>query len=310
MMEEHAPKTSDLSGSFSPELAPVAQFLQQSLPFNELPAEDLRHAVGNILVQYHRRGETFNRDTLDKGLRIVRSGAVELRDSDNKLLDRLGEGESFHIDGLNAERGEVQATVIEDALVYLLPDAAYLALREKHRRFDRYFSSQRNRRLRRAARYQPEPNTMMQEVNTLMSTDLLTVAPLDTVQQVATVMSGRRVSSAFVVDGDDLLGIVTDRDLRTRHVALALSPDTPVRDIMTPQPESIDATATVFAATLRMTQRGYHHLPVLVDGRLGGIVTTSDLILARRDDPVHLVQHISRQKDPQGIRSWCRGCPT
>ena len=81
--------------------------------------------VDRIVVQYHCRSDVFNVNTAEKGLRIVRSGAVEIRDSDNKLLDRLGEGESFHIGGLNAERGEVQATVIEDALLYLLPDQAY-----------------------------------------------------------------------------------------------------------------------------------------------------------------------------------------
>jgi CBS domain-containing protein len=272
-----------------------------------LPPRDLFDTVHKILVQYHCRSEVFNRDTPEKGLRIVRSGAVDLRDSDNKLLDRLGEGESFHIGGLNAERGEVQATVIEDALIYLLPDEHYMHLRENNRRFDRYFSSQRNRRLRRAARYQPEPNTMMQEVGTVMSTGLLTVGPDDSVQRTAQVMAQRRVSSAFVVDEERLLGIVTDRDLRTRFVAPALSFDTPIRQIMTPDPETIDACDTIFATTLLMTRRGYHHLPVMVDGNLSGIVTSSDLILAKQDDPVYLVQHLSRQKDVKSMKELVSG---
>jgi len=290
-----------------PELVPIAEFLQQSLPFNELPLQMLYDTVYKIVIQYHCRSDVFNADTPKKGLRIVRSGAVEIRDSDNKLLDRLGEGESFHIAGLNAERGEVQATVIEDALLYFLPDTDYRHLRETDRKFDRYFSGQRSRRLRRAARYQPEPNTMMQEVRTVMSTGLLTVSSTSTVQNVAQVMAGRRVSSAFVVDDDQLRGIVTDRDLRTRFVAVGLPFDTPVVDIMTPDPESIDASDTVFSTTLLMTRRGYHHLPVMVDGELTGIVTASDLILAKQDDPVYLVQHISRQKDVQGIKDLVSG---
>ena len=180
-----------------PELVPIAEFLQQSLPFNELPLDVLYHTVGKIMVQYHCRSDVFNADTQEKGLRVVRSGAVEIRDSDNKLLDRLGEGESFHIAGLNAERGEVQATVIEDALFYLLPDDAYQHLRDTDRKFDRYFSGQRSRRLRRAARYEPESNTMMQQVSSVMSTDLLTVEPHETVHSVAQLMAVRRVSSAF-----------------------------------------------------------------------------------------------------------------
>ncbi len=290
-----------------PELVPIAEFLEQSLPFNELPLDALYATVGKIVVQYHCRGDVFNRDTEETGLRIVRSGAVEIRDSDNKLLDRLGEGESFHIGGLNAERGEVQATVIEDALLYRLPDDAYRALRENHRRFDRYFSGQRSRRLRRAARYQPEPNVMMQEVGTVMKTDLLTVSPDDSVQEAAQLMAVRRVSSAFVVEQGELIGIVTDRDLRVRLVAKGVHHGAPVRSIMTPDPETIDSTESVFTTTLRMTQRGYHHLPVMVDGQLTGIVTTSDLILAKQDDPVYLVQHISRQHDIDGIKEVVSG---
>jgi CBS domain-containing protein len=108
--------------ALSPELASIAEFLRQSLPFNKLEETVLRRAAGAIAIQYHCQGDSFDKSTEPAGLRILRSGAVDIRDSDNKLLDRLGEGESFHIVGLNAERGEVQATVIEDALCYLLPD--------------------------------------------------------------------------------------------------------------------------------------------------------------------------------------------
>ncbi|MEH6634623.1 MAG: DUF294 nucleotidyltransferase-like domain-containing protein [Halioglobus sp.] len=292
-----------------PELVPIAEFLQQSLPFNELPLSELYYTVGKIVVQYHCHGDVFNRETQEKGLRVVRSGAVEIRDSDNKLLDRLGEGESFHIAGLNAEQGEVQAAVIEDALLYLLPDVAYRHLRDTNRQFDRYFSSQRSRRLRRAARYQPEPNSMMQEVRTVMSTDLLTVTSRQTIQQTAQLMAERRVSSAFIVDDGQLAGIVTDRDLRVRCVANALSTDTAVSEIMTPDPEAIASSVTLFETTLLMTQRAYHHLPVMVHGELTGIVTTSDLILAKQDDPVYLVQHISRQHDVPGIKELVSGMP-
>jgi len=293
----------------SPELAVVADFLQQSLPFNELSRELLRRAVAKTRIHYHCRGERFNKDTGDMGLRIVRSGAVEIRDSKNKLLDRLGEGESFHIGGLNTENGDVQATVIEDALLYLVPDEHYRKLREKNRQFDRYFSSQRSRRLRRAARYEPIPNSMMREVGSLMSTELLTVAPGMAIQAVASLMTERRVSSAFVVEGETLLGIVTDRDLRMRYAAQGLPPDTLVQNIMTKNPEHIEDSHTVFATTLLMTQRGYHHFPVMRDEKLCGVVTTSDLMLAKQDDPVFLVQHISRQFDVQGLAELIAGMP-
>ena len=169
----------------SPELASIGEFLAQSSPFQVLDGNALNRTVGKAQVYYQCRGEVFNKETPEKGLRILRSGAVEIRDSNNKLLDRLGEGESFHIAGLNAEKGDVQAAVIEDALFYFIPDEQYLALRESNREFDRYFSHQRSRRLRRAARYEPVPNAMTREIRSLMSTDLLTVDSADSVRDVA-----------------------------------------------------------------------------------------------------------------------------
>ncbi|MDO8862553.1 DUF294 nucleotidyltransferase-like domain-containing protein [Haliea sp. E1-2-M8] len=291
------------------DLAPVADFLRRTLPFQDLPAAELEQVLAALRISYHVHGSTLLADAPEQGLRILRSGAVDLRDRDNTLLDRLGEGESFHLGGLNAGGDEVRAIVIEDALLYLLPDAAYQRLRQRNRPFDRYFSSQRSRRLRRAARYQPAPNTLLQDLRGCMSTDLLTVTPGDSLQTVARAMTARRVSSALVLEGDRLQGIVTDRDLRTRCVAEALPVSTSIAAVMTPAPETIDADSTLFDATLQMTRRGYHHLPVTEDGRLTGMITSSDLILARQDDPVYLVQHISRQDGAEGIRDLLAGLP-
>ena len=213
-----------MPGTLPPELADVADFLGASPPFNELARADLEATAAELEISYHPQGQAFDRTSLPEGLRILRSGAVDIRDDEGTLLDRLGEGESFHIDGLNAEQGGVTASVIEDALVYLLPDAEYRRLRNEHRSVDRYFSGQRSRRLRRAARYEPQPHSMMREVHTVMARDLLTVSPMETVQVVAAVMTERRVSSAFVVENAELLGIVTDRDIRARYAAAGLDP--------------------------------------------------------------------------------------
>lgn len=291
------------------ELAPVADFLRQTLPFQDLHAAELEEALAAMRISYHVQGSTLNVDAAEQGLRIVRSGAVDLRDRDNALLDRLGEGESFHLGGLNAGENEIRAIVIEDALLYLLPDAAYQQLRQRNRPFDRYFSSQRSRRLRRAARYQPAASTLLQDVRGSMSTDLLTVNVGDSLQDVAKAMSARRVSSALILDGRELAGIITDRDLRLRCVAEALPTSTPVAAIMTPAPTTIDAGSTLFDTTLLMTRRGYHHLPVTEDGSLVGMITTSDLMLARQDDPVYLVQHISRQDSAESIRDLLHNLP-
>ena len=289
------------------ELEEVTGFLRVSLPFDELDDELLAQAVASLRVSYHPRGARFDARSPRPGLRILRSGAVDIRAEDNTLLERLGEGESFHIGGLNAENGAVIARVIEDGLIYRLPDEAYADLRRRHRGFDRYFTRQRSRRLRRAARLPPQPHALLAPLSSVMAREVLTAPPEASVRRVAVAMAERRVSSALVVEDGALRGIITDRDLRTRVLAASVAPDTPVREVMTPDPEAIASDESLFAATLRMTRRGYHHLPVLEAGRLAGVVTTSDLILARRDDPVYLVQHIARQDSVDAIRELLDG---
>ncbi len=293
-----------------PEISAVAEFLQQCVPFDQLPA-DARHSIArHIQILYQRKGERIDASKDDAGLRILRSGAAEIRSSQGQLLDKLGEGASFNIHGLDIGDEGVSAHIIEDSLIYLLPRVYYEAVRAQFRAFDRHFHSQRSRRLRRAARHQPNTNMMMLPIDSLYSRNPLALPPTTTLQQTAQAMSERRVSSALIMVDETLQGIVTDRDLRTRALARGLPPNTPIAHIMTPHPLQIEHSATLFDAILQMTQKGVHHLPVVQHDKVVGIITSSDLMLARRDDPVYLVQHLSRQQDTAGMKAILDSLPT
>ena len=293
-----------------PEIKAVADFLSGCLPFDILTESLLQQTARQIKISYHRQGSTITPQEDDNALRIVRSGAVEIRSSSDQLMDRLGEGESFNIHGLAMGNEGVKATVIEDSLIYNLPRTHYENLRSQNRDFDRHFHSQRSRRLRRAARYQPNTNMMMMPITSLVSRNPLTIDPDLDLQQTALAMAQRRVSSALMVNQEgNLLGIITDRDLRSRAMAKGLALNTPAREIMTTQIETIDIGSSLFDAILSMTQNGVHHLPVTDQNKLAGIITSSDLMLARRDDPVYLVQHLSRQTTSKEMRSVIDSLP-
>lgn len=299
----------DATAPLDPELAMIAAFLGECLPFNELTEHELCTIVRQLEVTYYCNGQILCVDGPDAGLRIVRSGAVELWDGEGALLDRLGEGESFNLAGLNEEHARVKAVMIEDSLVYLLRQDAYAALRRGHPRIDLFFRNQRARRLHGIALQDHEPGNMMRPISSVMSTGVLTAAPTDTIAAVAQSMHARSVSSVVIVEGERLCGIVTDRDLRSRVVAADLATDQPVRAIMTPDPFALDTDATLFDATLFMTRHGCHHLPLLENGCLAGIVTTNDLILSHQDDPVYLVKQIARKTDIAGIQAIAASAP-
>lgn len=293
----------------SPELRSICEFIHQCLPFDELDELAVEGLAASMEVVYHRKGHIIDANNDEGGLRIIRSGAAELRLDDDTLVDRFGERVSFNLTGLRQEQPSIRAVLIEDSLIYFLPENAYQSLRSEHRSIDRFFHSQRSRRVRRGGMTESNSNELMRQVSDVMSKSVLSVEPNYSIKQTAKLMTERRVSSVLVMQGDQLLGIVTDRDMRSRAVSQALDYSRPIADIMTTKPQGIDEKSTVFDATLFMTQLGFHHVPVMSDERVVGIVTSSDLMLARKNDPVYLVQHIGRQTSLDGLKATVNSMP-
>ncbi|MDA0368151.1 MAG: CBS domain-containing protein [Proteobacteria bacterium] len=106
---------------------------------------------------------------------------------------------------------------------------------------------------------------------------LVALTATDFVRDAARLMKHRRVGSVLVMDGDTLSGIFTERDMVYRVVADGLDPDmTPLSQVMTPNPDTIDGSASALDALRAMNERGYRHLPVIENGRVVGIVSRRD----------------------------------
>ncbi|MHC4618192.1 MAG: CBS domain-containing protein [Planctomycetota bacterium] len=121
----------------------------------------------------------------------------------------------------------------------------------------------------------PQP---WEEVQHIMTTDVATVSPDETVASAAAIMAGRNISCVIVAENKSVLGILTERDLLNRVVVpqggrAAMR----VAEVMSSPVEGIEPHLSTFDASLTMDARGLKHLPVLQDGRLVGIVTQTDL---------------------------------
>jgi CBS domain-containing protein len=105
----------------------------------------------------------------------------------------------------------------------------------------------------------------------------VTVPRQCTLQEAATLMQAHGVGAVLVVDGDELLGIVTDRDLAVRGTARAFGPDRQVQDVMTGAPVTVRASADLVDAFAVLRQAGVRRLPVLEESDIAGIITVDDL---------------------------------
>jgi CBS domain-containing protein len=116
-----------------------------------------------------------------------------------------------------------------------------------------------------------------------MSRTLLTVAPGDSLREVAERMVSRDVGAALVTEGDRLVGIVTERDV-LRAVARGTPEGTGVADLMTPDPETMEPDeSTQHAATL-MIHGGFRHLPIVEGDEVVGMLSIRDLMRVVLED--------------------------
>ena len=124
----------------------------------------------------------------------------------------------------------------------------------------------------------------------------VTLSSQASVREVAHTMRERGVSSVMLVQGDQLLGLVTDRDLRNRVLAQGLDLARPVAEIATLKPMTLDQRSPAFEALLLMSRHNIHHVPVTDGKRLVGMVTATDLTQQQSTSPIYLAGDIQRQK--------------
>lgn len=135
-------------------------------------------------------------------------------------------------------------------------------------------------------------------VGDMMSTDLVTCSPNESLAQVARKLQQEDIGSCPVVDQDKLVGIVTDRDIAVRAVAKGLdSNDTKVSDIMSTDLVFGNQTMTLEDAARMMADNQVRRLPIVEETRLVGIVALADLAIDLEEDEL-LAETVERISEP------------
>ena len=117
----------------------------------------------------------------------------------------------------------------------------------------------------------------MSTVGEIMTSDVLTVEPSDTIGETAQKMVERGVSSAVVSDYGTLIGIVTERDLTRAVAGRVHTSEARVREWMTSDPITLGPDATADEAAKIMLDNGFRQVPIVDEGRAVGIVSIRDV---------------------------------
>src|SRR6266496_1594297 len=146
----------------------------------------------------------------------------------------------------------------------------------------------------------------MMKVNKCMTRDVHLVSPTQTLRDAARMMAEIDAGALPVVQDDHLVGMITDRDIAVRAVALGKSPDTTVGEIMSQEVLYCFDDQELEDVARNMGEIKVRRLPVLNrNKRLVGIVSLGDL--ARKEEPavtVRAVNEISKPKGRHGQATW------
>ena len=120
-------------------------------------------------------------------------------------------------------------------------------------------------------------------VRDVMSKDVKTVRPNSTINEVVRKMNKFEIGSIVVADGEKPVGIITERDILRRVLEVTVASEAmKAKEIMTSPVLTIESQATTEEAATLMNSKRIKKIPVLENGKLIGIVTSTDIV---RNEP-------------------------
>ena len=277
----------------------AADTLRSHPPFDTMGDAALEWIGARANLAYFHRGEEIVGP--DSGpvarLHIVKQGVVNVRASADLPREELedlvhGPGECFPVGALLGRRPTAYHYVAAgDVFTYELAEEDVRHLLDTSPAFRAFCTDhlaslvEQSRRVLRAQAGEKlvDEGRLMAPLRSICRTPAVTCAPSATIREALKLMGGRRIGSIVVADERrNPVGIFTHVDLLDRVTLPERSLDTPISAVMTPSPETLDASAPAYAAAQAMARRGIRHIVVVDDGSVFGVVSERDLYALQR----------------------------
>ncbi|MFQ3186828.1 MAG: CBS domain-containing protein [Marinomonas primoryensis] len=295
----------------------VHKFIETIPPFSGLSLLERKQVLTGVSMLYVRQGQTLVLKDDSATVHLIRRGACEIRTPKGGLVDQIADGECFGVSSVMAQNPDgLQVVAMEDSLVYRFDKIRFIEMLEKNEAFGLFFEHTQHNRLRKLTRSQSNELAspalqLSTPVAHIMTRQLIQATPKETVQTIAMRMTEARVSSILVVEEGRLQGIVTDRDLRSRILAVGGSSDSLVADVMTASPVTLSPNSLVMQAQTLMSESNIHHLPIVDEEHQAvGMLTAADLLRHQELSPLLLINLIHRQQSVESLARVCKQWPT
>lgn len=311
----------------SPEI--ITQFFTKIMPFSELDESILRDLSSKCLIDFFPKGTLiFRQDETEVNyLYLIQKGGVKiyLKNETGEVILKDFRGEGSYIGALpiiQNTKANLNVETVEDTFCFLLPKDIFLKLIQTNPQVANYYLKSMSEKLIRTAYTELRHNKMMPksegalylfsvQVGDIIKKQPQTISPNETVQKAAIRMAELHIGSLLVVDEKgEVIGIVTDKDLRTKVVAAGLPFETPVSKIMASPIYEIQAHEICFNALITMMSQRIHHLVVKREKELVGVITAHDIMVLQGSSPIYLFREIMAQTRIEGLYPLAKQMPS
>ena len=302
------------------------EFLNTHAPFDQLEPDAMEFLLPRLETRFYANGERITDPDSGPAQRfyIIRQGRVrgETPSEDEQISGKAWElvpGESFPIGALLGRRPvHTVHRALEDTICLELSVEDFDRLRARSQVFSDFCSRRLASLLERVHQGLLTRNLgdsagtgqLNTPLGARIARDPVTCAPDVPLRDALTAMRDARVGSIVAVDGEQHpVGIFTMTDLLGRVALQELSLDTPLQQVMTPDPISLPDSAPGFEGIETMAEHGMKHICVVSGGRLVGVLGERDLLTSNPLTLDRLVRGILRADAVSTIAGHLREVP-
>ncbi|MHB1148235.1 MAG: DUF294 nucleotidyltransferase-like domain-containing protein [Lutibacter sp.] len=303
----------------------IFDFLNNFPPFNLIPNATLSEISQNVEIQYFEKDQIIfsQNDHPHEHFYIINQGSVRLYrfiEDEKHMLDICDEGDLFGLRPLIMKENYVMgASANEETILYGIPIELFHDIILNYPKVSQFliasfatntrepFSEKHKGKLFANVSAIQKIEYGFSEIQAAnYNKNPITCSPDTTIQTACIIMTKKLINSIIITENEIPIGIITDKDIKTKIGTGLYKITNKVSDIMTKPVVTFPQNISVAEAQIMILKHRVSHLCITKDGTnksgLVGILTQQDLILTQGNSPSLLTKEIKNAKDSETLK--------
>ena len=303
----------------------ITDFLKQYEPFSYLDIEDIYQIASQVKVLYLDKNEVLFQinDSTHKDFYVVNTGEIGLNitsDSDDVLIDKCDAGDVIGLRPFFAKDNYLMtAKSREESILYAIPIEVFKPFVSQNNEvlnflLESFASNTRNPHDKNNKGKLISENVIYNEQSAEIqyyqpikyTKNPFTAKSTHIVKDIAQKMTDLKIGSVIIEKAKLPIGIITDKDLRSKIATGLFSIDVDVKQIMSNPVITVAENLSIAEAQIMMLKYNVGHLCVTVDGtvhsEIKGIISEHDIVVAQANNPGVLLKQCKRASKSSDLR--------